>query len=147
MIKEKSCGAVIYRSVNRERQYFLLLNKKNNAQGHWGFPKGHVEGTENEFETASREVLEEAGIYIVFCGTDRVVSHYSPKPGVEKDAVYFLATIRNNQTVKLQKEEVAEYRWCSFSEAEKLLTFDGNILQKFENSFSDNSKNDIDKAE
>lgn len=147
MIKEKSCGAVIYRSVNGERQYFLLLNKKNNAQGHWGFPKGHVEGTENEFETASREVLEEAGIYIVFCGTDRVVSHYSPKPGVEKDAVYFLATVRNNQTVKLQKEEVAEYRWCSFSEARKLLTFDGNVLQKFENSFSDNSKNDIDKVE
>ena len=135
MIKEKSCGAVIYRNVNGKRQYFLLLNKKNNAKGHWGFPKGHVEGTENEYETAAREVLEEAGLYIVFCGTDRVVSHYIPKPGIEKDAVYFLATLRNNQEVKLQKEEVAEYRWCTFSEARKLLTFDRDILEKFENSF------------
>lgn len=138
MIKEKSCGAVIFRTVNGLRQYFLLLNKKNNAQGHWGFPKGHIEGTENEFETATREVFEETGLYIIFCGTDRVVSHYSPKPGVEKDAVYFLATIRNNQNVKLQKEEVADYKWCTFSEAKKLLTHDSNILEKFENSFFNN---------
>ena len=122
MIKEKSCGAVIFRIVNGLRQYFLLLNKKNNAQGHWGFPKGHIEGTENEFEAAAREVFEETGLYIVFCGTDRVVSHYSPKPGVEKDAVYFLA----------------DYKWCTFSEAKKLLTHDSNILEKFENSFFNN---------
>ena len=145
MIKEKSCGAVIYRSVNGIRQYFLLLNKKHNAKGHWGFPKGHVEGTENEFETAAREVFEEAGMRVVFCSTDRIVSHYSPKSGVEKDAVYFLATVRNNQTVRLQKEEVAEYRWCTFEEAKKLLTFDSDILQKFEKSFLyKNYANDID---
>lgn len=144
MTKEKSCGAVIYRTVNGQRQYFLLLNKKNDAKGHWGFPKGHVEGTENEFETASREILEETGMLVVFCGTDRMVSHYSPKPRVEKDAVYFLATVRNNQTVKLQKEEVAEYRWCNFSDAVNLLTFDKDILQKFERSFSHKSENDVD---
>jgi len=147
MIKEKSCGAVIFRKVNNERQYFLLLNKKNDAKGHWGFPKGHVEGTENEFETASREVFEETGMYVVFCGTERIVSHYSPKPGVEKDAVYYLATIRNNQTVKLQKEEVADFAWCSYQDAIKLLTYDKDILTKFEKSFGIIYENDIDKEE
>ena len=72
------------------------------------FPGGHIESGESFCASVIREVFEETGLYIIFCGTDRVVSHYSPKPGVEKDAVYFLATIRNNQNVKLQKEEVAD---------------------------------------
>ncbi len=135
MIKEKSCGGVIYRTVGGTREYFILLNKKKDAKGHWGFPKGHTEAGENEFETASREIFEETGLFVVFCGGLRVVSHYSPKPGVEKDVVYFAATVRNNQTVKLQNEEVADYRWCTYSEAKELLTFDKNILQKVENSF------------
>ena len=135
MITEKSCGAVVFRTVDGKREYFLLLNKKNNAKGHWGFPKGHVEPGENEYETASREILEEAGLYVVFYGNMRIVSHYSPKTGVEKDAVYFTAMVRDNQTVKLQKEEVADYKWCTFSEAKELLTFDKDILQKVENSF------------
>ncbi len=135
MITEKSCGGVIYRTVGNTREYFILLNKKNDAKGHWGFPKGHIEYGENEYETAAREIFEETGLYVVFRGDTRIVSHYSPKPGVEKDVVYFVATIRNNQNVKLQKEEVADYKWCTFSEAKALLTFDRDILQKAENSF------------
>ncbi len=136
MITEKSCGGVIYRTVEGTREYFLLLNRKNNSKGHWGFPKGHVELGENEYETASREIFEETGLLVVFRGDMRIVTHYSPKPGVEKDVVYFVAMVRDNQTVKLQKEEVADYRWCTFSEAKQLLTFDQDILQKVENSFS-----------
>ena len=134
MIYEKSCGAVIYRTVNGIREYFLLLNCKNNSKGHWGFPKGHVEDDETEYETAAREILEETGLAVIFSGTERIVSHYSPRPGIEKDVVYFLATIRNDQTVKIQKEEVADYKWCTLSDAKSLLTFDSEILQKFENS-------------
>ena len=135
MTYEKSCGAVIYRTINGVRQYFLLLNRKNNSKGHWGFPKGHVETNENEYETAAREILEETGLLVIFSGTERILSHYSPRPGIEKDVVYFLATVRDDQTVKIQKEEAADYRWCTFSEAKSLLTFDAEILQKFENSF------------
>lgn len=138
MKKEKSCGAVIYRMVGGARQYFLLLNKKNNAKGHWGFPKGHIEPGENEYETAAREILEETGLYVIFCGNTRIVSYYNPKPDIEKDAVYFVATVRNNQSVRLQKEEVADYKWCTFSEAKALLTFDEDILQKVEKSFLNN---------
>lgn len=130
---EKSCGAAVYRIKDGKRQYLLILNKKGDARGHWGFPKGHTENGENEYETAAREILEETGIYVVFCGKERIVSSYSPKPDVKKDAVYFLATVRDNQTVTLQKEEAAEYKWCEFSEAKHLLTFDGDILEKFEN--------------
>ena len=135
MIKEKSCGAVIYRSVNGERQYFLLLNKKNNAQGHWGFPKGHTEPGENEYMTAAREIFEETGLLVVICRDVRVVSSYNPRPDIEKDAVYFLATLRDDQNVALQAEEVAEYKWCTLSEAKSLLTFDEKILDQIERFF------------
>ena len=136
MIKEKSCGAVIYRLEENTRKYFLIYNQKNNAFGHWGFPKGHKEGTENEYETASREIFEESGLRVVFDGITRVVTHYSPKPGVEKDVVYFLASPKLGQNVVLQKEEATDYRWCTFSEALELLKHDKDILMKIEKSFS-----------
>lgn len=132
---EKSCGAVIYRNNNGVREYFLILNRKGNARGHWGFPKGHVEAGENEFETAAREIREETGLSVVFCGGIREVSSYSPRPGVEKDVVYFLATPKAWAEVRLQKEEVAEYRWCNTIDAKKLLTHDTVILEKMERAF------------
>lgn len=132
---EKSCGAVIFRNSNAGREYLLVLNRKNNAKGHWGFPKGHIEPGENEYMTAAREILEETGLLVVFCKDARVVSTYNPRPDIEKDAVYFLATPRDEQRVKLQAEEVANYRWCSLSEAKSILTFDGKILNKIERFF------------
>ncbi len=127
---EKSCGAVIYRRNGAENEYLLVFNKKAGANGHWGFPKGHREGTENEYETAAREVFEEIGISVVFCGNTKATTTYSPREGITKDAVYFLATPKNNTNIKLQYSEIAEYRWCKFVEAKSLLTYDAPILEK-----------------
>lgn len=132
---EKSCGAVIYRNSSNTREYLLIMNKKGTARGHWGFPKGHIEAGENEFQTAAREIFEETGLEVVFCGGIREVSSYSPRAGVEKDVVYFLATPKNDAKIKLQAEEVAEYKWCSLSEAKSLLTYDKVILEKIERAF------------
>ena len=51
---ETSCGVVLvnYGSI-------LLLQY---PQGHWDFPKGHVDGAETEHETAIRELFEETAI-------------------------------------------------------------------------------------
>ena len=51
---ETSCGFVLvnYDSV-------LLLQY---PQGHWSYPKGHVEGDEDHYQTAIRELNEETGI-------------------------------------------------------------------------------------
>ena len=59
---EKSCGALIYR-ISGEALEFLAIKSKIN--GHWGFPKGHMEKDETEKETAKREVLEETGLSII----------------------------------------------------------------------------------
>jgi bis(5'-nucleosidyl)-tetraphosphatase len=55
---EKSAGAVVFRKTDKGIKY-LLLKYRN---GHWDFPKGHIENGETEEETMRREVREETGI-------------------------------------------------------------------------------------
>ena len=115
MSYEKSCGAIIYR--NKENPEFLLvLNKKPNQPGHWGFPKGHIEPNETEEETALREIAEETGLSVTLCSDWREVIHYNPKPGIEKDVVYFLATPASEQII-LQQSEIADFLWCGYEQA------------------------------
>ena len=54
MKKEKSCGCIII-----ENNKVLLIHQ---TKGHWGFPKGHIEENETEFDTALREVKEETNL-------------------------------------------------------------------------------------
>ena len=55
LVKEKSCGAVIYK-VENGKVYYLLL-KMN--YGHTSLCKGHQEEGESDEETAIREIKEE----------------------------------------------------------------------------------------
>ena len=57
-MKEKACGAVIYKYEEDELK-FLLIKQTNDV---WGFSKGHVEGNEEEIETALREIKEETNL-------------------------------------------------------------------------------------
>ena len=130
MSYEKSCGAVIYRRQSGITEYLLILNRKPGAAGgHWGFPKGHVEPGETEEETARREILEETGLTVKFAEGFRAVSHYSPRPGIDKDAVYFLAAPASGE-IHLQESEVAAYQWCAQETAMNQLTHDTAILQE-----------------
>lgn len=127
---EKSCGAVIYRIHDSQTEYLLVYNKKGSAKGHWGFPKGHTDADETEYQTAAREILEETGISVVFYGDIREVSSYSPADGIQKDAVYFVATPKNGYETVIQESEITDFKWCSKAEAEKLLTFDAALFNK-----------------
>lgn len=119
-LKEKSCGAVIFR---RTPQLEVLVIRQN--EGHWCFPKGHVEAGETEEETARREVKEETGLEIRFLSGFREETHYSPKEGVEKDVVWFVAGPTSND-MKRQKEEVAELLWVNMVDASALLTYEND---------------------
>lgn len=127
MTFEKSCGAVIFRRAD-EIEYLLILNKKGDAEGHWGFPKGHVENNETELQTAKREILEETGLSPKFINGFRAVSQYSPSSDISKDAVYFLAEC-GDEEITIQKTELADYKWCRLCEALETLTYDADILK------------------
>ena len=127
MKQEKSCGAVIFREENTERYYLVLKS----TQGHTTLCKGHVEGDETEHETAVREIREETGLTVDFVGGFREVITYSPKPGVAKDVVFFLARVSGGE-LACQPEEVAAIRFLPLDEALPALTHpsDRDTLQK-----------------
>ncbi len=113
---EKSCGGVIFRKNNNGIEYLLIYNKKGNVDGHWGFPKGHVENNETEKETAFREISEETGLTAEFIGDFRAHTRYSPKEDVIKDVIYFIAE-NNGEKVTVQQSEVSDYAWLDYDNA------------------------------
>ena len=128
MIIEKSCGAVVYYEIpGKERRYLILKMQK----GHVSLCKGHVEGEETEHETARREIFEETGLEVSFCGDFRETIEYSPYPGAWKTVVFFLAQTPLANT-RAQEAEVSEIFFLPLSEALEALTFesDRGVLRK-----------------
>ena len=114
---EKSCGIIV---VNQDR--VLLLHYPS---GHWDFPKGHVDGEEQEEETARRELFEETGIKdIIFIDGFRFATSYHYRRGrhiYHKKVVYFLGkTSVNDVTIS---HEHQGFRWCHWRECMETLTF------------------------
>ena len=127
MKQEKSCGCII---INDKNEVLLI---HHNA-GHWDFPKGHVEEGETEMETAIREVKEETNIDVEVNEEYRYSTKYSPKEGVIKEVIYFLArNISDNKQAQL--EEVSEVRWVNVDEAIDKITYDSSreILMQLKN--------------
>ena len=119
---EKSCGAVVFTESEGEIKYLLVESKS----GHWGFPKGHVEGDETERETALREVREETGVRIDILDGFRAEDEYAlpSKRATRKRVVYFLGSFKDQRIVH-QKSELSGARLVELSEAMELLRFDG----------------------
>ena len=126
-MKEKSCGCIIFK-YDDEKLLFLVIKQ---TLGHFSFPKGHVEESESEKDTALREIKEETGFDISFVGDFREVITYSPKPGVLKDVVFFLGNVIDG-VMTPQEDEVSLIEWLSYEDALKVVTYDDdkNVLKK-----------------
>lgn len=120
--REKSCGAMIVRGNKAE--YQVLMIRQN--QGHWCFPKGHVENDETEIETAKREVLEETGLEIEILAGFRETTSYRPEPSSLKQVVYFIGKPVGG-ILKKQEIEVSDLRWVSIIDAFALLTYENDV--------------------
>ena len=127
MIREKSCGAVIWNDGAGERRYLV----ERMVKGHTSLCKGHVEGRETEHETAAREIMEETGLQVVFRSGFREIISYSPYPGCIKKVVFFLAEASQTDVVA-QPEEVDHILWLPLDRALEALTHesDRNVLRK-----------------
>lgn len=121
MIKEKSCGAVVY-AYDGDRLLVLVEKMKG---GHYSIPKGHVENDETEAQTALREIKEETGLDVALDTSFRSVISYSPYEGCIKDVVFFVARADSFETVN-QECEVSGIIWATPDEALKLLTHDSD---------------------
>lgn len=135
VIREKSCGIILYRLEDDER-YYLLLHYPG---GHWDFGKGHVEANEDEEETARREMTEETGIskIILDKGHRQKMDYYYRRERklYHKDVIYFLGKT-TEEKVKLSHEHQG-YAWLTYEDALKQLTFLNakTLLKKAEKHF------------
>ena len=122
MAAERSCGAVVFTRVDGECRFVIIESRK----GKFGFPKGHMEGSETELETARREIMEEVSLDPVFIDGFRTESHYIlPEKKVPKTVVYFLAEYAD-QVPKALESEVNSVRLLDYDEAMDVLQFEAN---------------------
>lgn len=132
----KSSGAIIFRknnsivnNPNKEFEYLLLRHKNGN---HFSFPKGKIENNEELIETAKREIKEETNLSVEFIDNFQEINSYSPESLIFKKVTYFLAENKSNQKVKIQEEEIEEFKWVSYENAINEITYDTDkeILKK-----------------
>lgn len=129
MIFEKSCGFVVYRESEGVREY-LLVSALN---GKYGFPKGHVERGETEYETAVRELKEETNLEVRFVdGFRRQIEYKLPKKrGVVKRCVYFIGEYTEGELIR-QEEEILDAVFVPFEQAMAMIPFENarSVLQE-----------------
>jgi len=118
-ILETSCGFIL---VNYDS--ILLLQY---PQGHWSFPKGHVEEGDLDYHsTALRELTEETGITSVKIFDEWIQkTEYSfMKKGKETSKQVFWFLAETDQIEVSLSHEHSNYLWLEFDEAEKQITFE-----------------------
>lgn len=125
-MKEKSCGAIVYKKENNELKFLLVLQ----TNGHYSFPKGHIEENESEVETAIREIKEETNIDVeIDTGFRYQISYLLEHNNKMKDAVYFIATPKTFD-LKSQEGEILNCSWNNYNETLQKLEYD-NIIKTF----------------
>jgi len=130
MLREKSCGAVVFIKTAGLTKYLLL----NYEAGHWDFVKGNVELNENEKQTVVRELQEETSITNAQFIDDfrEAIAYFYRRQGltVHKEVVFFLMESYTDK-VKLSFEHVG-YAWLDYQHAMEKLSFKNakDVLQK-----------------
>ena len=130
VIREKSCGAVIFVKKDDQTKYLLL----NYAARHWDFVKGNVEQNETEKDTALRELQEETGITdaVFVDGFKETIAYFYRRQGltVHKEVVFFIME-SHTEDITLSFEHIG-YVWMDYQHAMEKLNFKNakDVLQK-----------------
>jgi len=103
---------------------FVIVQEQNGA---YSFPKGHMEGSETEMETARREIYEETGLKPVFLDGFRETDAYDlkEKPGTRKQVVYFLAECGSEPLIP-QRGEIRRIVLLPYERAVQCFEYEGS---------------------
>ncbi len=122
MVKELVSTGIIPVYMESGVQYLLLKY----PQGHWGFPKGHVEKNESHWETAVRELKEETGLSRVKrIGEfkDEIEYWFQRESTRHEKVVYFFGGRVYTRSVTLS-EEHDDYTWTSTERTLEIITYE-----------------------
>ena len=118
LLYEKSAGAVIYK-INKGNPLFLVTYSNNDYPG---FPKGHIEKGETEEIAAIREIKEEVGLNVTLKPNFRTsISYIIFDTSIQKEVVFFLAEIEENETINIDLNEINKYEIVDFEQAKSIL--------------------------
>lgn len=92
---------------------YQLLVVRGVVSGKWGLVKGMVEIGESVFDCAVRETSEEVGV------TDLDYFSWGIKI---KGCIYFVARVESKPIIRIQRSEIAAYKWVSISDMKLLNT-------------------------
>ncbi len=124
-VEDRSYGVIAV--LIGEEDKFLCLQ---HIQGHWGFPKGHLEEGENKQECALRELEEETGIkncrLLDLPSVSEEYTFVGPDQNDWHKIVEYFVGIVEDSAVTIQAIEISDYKWTTFEEALDTLTYDNN---------------------
>lgn len=133
---ERSAGFIAYKENAGERSY-LIIRQTN---GDYGFPKGHIEDGESEYEAATRELYEETGIMVkpIESFIRRISYPIRARNGVIKEATYYLGEALSD-AIQIQPSEITDAFFLSYNEALNRLSFEStrDILRDAEKHLND----------
>lgn len=126
--RDKCAGGIIIlpnftNLMNCESYQILIVKQKYN--NYWGLPKGHIEENETIYDTAIREIHEEANvdISVLVKGIDYeepIIScrKYSNNLVIIKKIYFFTFYLLREIPIykKLKNREISEIKWITFSQ-------------------------------
>ena len=124
----QSIFGVVYSIKNKKVEY-LILKRKKHWKG-WEFVKGKIELFETRRMALKREVKEETGQKILKVkdfyvgGIYKYKKELKDRPGVIGQTYHLFGVEVKKGKVSLDKKEHNGYKWVSFKEAEKKLTWE-----------------------
>lgn len=124
-MKDKSVGIIPISKKDNNYVYLTI----HQTEGHWGFPKGHPNINEEEINTAVRELFEETSITrcsIVdnFKYTQEYIFEKNGE-SVQKEVIFFIGLIES-QEVKIDNNEIQDFKWLPLEDALNQLTHTQN---------------------
>ena len=101
MKQEKSCGCIIIDN----QKILLIYVKDDDGNIFWGFPKGHQEEGETDFETAIRETKEETNLDVEIIDEKPIMAnHIINNSTINKQILLFISRLTTkNQQIKIKK--------------------------------------------
>jgi 8-oxo-dGTP pyrophosphatase MutT (NUDIX family) len=123
--------------IFNEDKLLLVFHKKMQKWMHVG---GHVEENELFDEALKREIMEETGLKIDIIDAHQLNIDYdkrlaaplfvqgNEKNGKKDISIDYVCKVKENSSVKLQNEELEDYKWVTMQELDSINTFE--VLKK-----------------